>query len=99
MPDPGGDFAVIEFAAVESGVDVGAEVGPEEGEGFAIKPAVADGFQKEVHLKLSVEPARFEARPRAPRQRVRVGKIGVVLGKTHGRAIERLVIEPSLDAP
>ena len=90
MPDPGGDFAVIEFTAVEGGVDVGAEVGPEDGEGFAIEPAVADGFQKEVHLKLGVEPARFQARPRASRQRGRAGKIGVVLGKTHGWAIERL---------
>ena len=98
MPNPRSDFAVLQVSAVEGGVHVGAEVGPEHREGFTVERVAANGFEKEVHLKLGVEPAFLQARPRAPRQRGRAGILGVVLRKTHRRAIESLVVEPRLDA-
>ena len=98
MLHPGSYFGVFEFATVKSGVDVGSEVGPEDGEGFSIKPAFADGFHEEVHLKLRVEPARLEVRPRASAKVGHADCIGVGLGKPHGRSIELFVVKPSFNA-
>jgi len=63
-----------------------------------VERAAADGLEKKIDLKLGVEPAFFQAWPRAPRQRGRGGILGVVLRKTQRRAVERLVVEPRLNA-
>ena len=94
---PGGYFAVIQLPAMEGSVHVGAEVRPEDGEGFAIKSPVTNRFQKEIHLKFGIEPALLQVGPGAPRELGRAGKLGVVLGKTHGRPIEHRMVKPRFD--
>jgi hypothetical protein len=98
MANPGSDFAVNQFRAVEGREDVGSEIRPENGEGFSMEGAAVDGFEEEVHLKLGIEPALFEAWPRAGGEYGRGGILGVVLGKAHGRAIEGFMVKLGLDA-
>ena len=97
VPDPGGDFAVIQFGAVERRVDVGSQVRPEHGEGLAVEMAAAEGLDEIVHLELRVEPARFQVRPGAAGQRVAAREVRIVFRKADRRPVQQLVLEPGGD--
>ena len=60
---PGGDFGEIQLRAMERGVYVGAEIGTEDREGFAIEAAALDRLKKRVNLILGIEPTGLQAWP------------------------------------
>ena len=97
MVDPGGDFTKLQIPAVKRGIDVRAEIRPEHRKRLAVKRAPAQRFHKQVDLIFGVEPARAQVRPRAPRQRLRHAKLGVVLGKTHRRPVNHVMGKPRVE--
>ena len=79
MVHSGGNFGVVQFCAVEGGVYVGAQIGTEDREGFAVETASLDGLEERVDLKLGIEPAGLQAWPPAIVRRVLAGELGIGL--------------------
>src|ERR1035438_4638358 len=63
MVDPGGNFGVIQFGAVEGGINVGAEVGVENRKSFVDERVSRNRFEERVDLILGVKPAVFQTWP------------------------------------
>jgi len=62
---PGRHLPVDEAAAEEGGVDAGAQVRPEDGEGLGDEPLVPDRGLEPLDLVLDVEPPSSRVRPGA----------------------------------